>query len=643
VKATVISVSQSNGAKTPGNDAAPAINSQDNKISVGFSVSGRVFDGTEIVISGLTSSASANDAALTVAGASAANYGSTGNWNQAAGTLTLTLTKATDLYKNSYHEKIVAACAAVTSLTTNTACLAVKYDNDSPYKPNKWGNGPPYKTASNMPYDGSVCEFTAGTPNTCEAKAVYKDLNNFPWGYFPQPEDTINQAVEFTIKNPAGYAGERAISVKVQKAVPVGSGADYPYTTSLPSLTKIFEGEPMVSATSIAETLPAGQTLPNFLQERSLTLTFSLNLVAGSTFSKVGKDTTFTVSGLVSSTEDTAALAIGGASAALFGSIGTVAKCSRTLVLKAASDILPANKDITLTFTLTSVAYALASTTVSLSSSAWLNTDTDTDIAPAIAVAGNVLRTVGTVPTSTFAGKALTRIAAGFGPVDISGLVVAETVALTSALECSQAYGGASATRTAPVVATGTSASLQTAGLGAAAYTACIKPNDGCGAAGVGNPTAGVLTIVKPTWSAVPATKVGDPTVVTITGGASAGDAVIVISSSKTCAEAFAFQGDATNINQKIVTAPIVVQANGQVTVTDTLADGTYRVCFLTGEMASAGLAFYQETDAAKTFTMDTRVVVPPTIVVQAGHMTSPAFAFTMVLGFLGITLTRLW
>jgi hypothetical protein len=456
-------------------------------------------------------------------------------------------------------------------------------------------------------------------------------MNNFPWGYFPQSEDTVNQAVEFTIKNPAGYAGERAISVQVKKAVPVGSGADYPYRTGSSS-AKIFEGEPMVSALSITETLPAGQPA-TFGQTRSLTLKFSLNLVAGSTYSKVGTATTFTISGLVTNSADNAALSVGGASAALFGGVGKLDKCLRTLVLTTTSDILPANKDITLTFDLTSVGYMLASTTVSLSSSVWLSTNMDTNIDPSISVPGAVLQTIGVAPTATYGNKALTRVAAGFPAVEISGVVASETVALTSSLECSAAFGGASATQTAAVIATGSKAALATSGLGAGSYTACIRPNDGCGDAGVGNPTAGVLTVVQPTWSAVPAAKVGDPTVITITGGVALGDGVIVITSSQACSAAYAYSTDASNINQKRVTAVITVPANGIVSIAETLADGQYKVCYITAEMYNAGQTnTYYDTDASKTFTMNTNVVIPSgPIVVSAAVAVYPTVLVTIM------------
>ena len=80
----------SNPANKSKNDGTN-VNNKTNTIAVDFTLTGWVADDTKVVISGLKHSGTPSNVALPITGDSAAHYGRTGDWNQAAGTLTLTV------------------------------------------------------------------------------------------------------------------------------------------------------------------------------------------------------------------------------------------------------------------------------------------------------------------------------------------------------------------------------------------------------------------------------------------------------------------------------------------------------------------------------------------------------------------------
>eukprot|EP00947_MAST-08B_sp_MAST-8B-sp1_P003242 g3242.t1 len=152
------------------------VNSAPNTIEVRFRVTGRIYPGTQVEISGFNDHSETTDnTALPISGASAATYGSTGDWKQNTGKLTLTVATIANVAKDSVAEQNALACAAA---TTEAACTAVGTNLRN------YGTGAPYNTAANQVYKGAKCQWTGGT-TTCSPVSGYADAQLFPWGWYP--------------------------------------------------------------------------------------------------------------------------------------------------------------------------------------------------------------------------------------------------------------------------------------------------------------------------------------------------------------------------------------------------------------------------------------------------------------------------
>jgi hypothetical protein len=460
------------------------VNSAPNTIEVRFRVTGRIYPGTQVEISGFNDHSETTDnTALPISGASAATYGSTGDWKQNTGKLTLTVATIANVTKDSVAEQNAVACAAA---TTEAACTAVGTNLRN------YGTGAPYNTAANQVYKGAKCQWTVGT-TTCSPVSGYADAQLFPWGWYPTYADDFPlQTVQFTINNPTHYAGRREITVRVMKDLSqetryVGAvGTDYPYVSTSSTGQRIFSGTPTVSGLAISDTV-AGGAAKTFNQVRSINLDFTIELAEPNAVTKVAIGTSFTIDNIFTSNTNTD-IPVTGTGAAIFGSTATLNRCQRTMTFTTTQEIT-VDTTFDLDFDLTSVGYVhnAANTAITFSASTYHASHAG-DIIPATPVTGDALSTSAvdiTVQPTRF-------VTTTPNTLTVSGLVGGETLQIFSysAAGCGAVTGSPSS---------GSTVALSVSTLAPGSYMTCVlPPNENCpGSAGSAKaPQSGRFTVV---------------------------------------------------------------------------------------------------------------------------------------------------
>jgi hypothetical protein len=654
------------------NQPSGVINNNDTEITVGFTITGRVYDKSAVILSGFRTDSATPAGSIAIEGASAAAYGNTGVWNPSDGTLTLTVADGTSIAKNSVAE----ACSTQTS---STACNAITYGNGesgAPYAPTGvlntmgtasnlypsvcvWSSGSCWPRSENLdvqPRDkalgavlavddvvtrgpswrwgsqdggagntGTVKQVTLGAgnnewekiaavawdgqggsprnyryhpappsstnlyrgPNTdtlTNANVIhaYKDFHFFPWGWNPVVADFPPQTVKFTLQSPSGYAGRRFITVDVGKDIPsgLGSGVMYPYTSATNSATKIFSGEPLLSAVTMTEASPTGGQ--QFNQDRTVTFSFTANLV-GSGMIKAG--TVVKLDNVLTGSADTNELALTGASSAAFGSKAVLNKCDRTITLTVASDIGTTDKAVTVGFTLKSVNYATTGGAVVVSATSFDGQGTtypDDDIDPAVAVSSAGVLATSSQPVALSPSRVIAKFA---GPVVATPLTGLEkmTFATGSCSDLSAGAGSAAQSATVTNAAGSNQVTIPASTLEAGMFKTCFQPNDGC-AAQAAVSLAATLTVIKTPTFAPTSMTAGTATTITFTG-ASEGDKVVLTSDSA-CANLVsspAVENTSGRTTSLTLSASLTISAPATLTVI-----GGVHVCFATKESAAS-------------------------------------------------------
>jgi hypothetical protein len=477
---------------------------------------------------------------------------------------------------------------------------------------------------------------------------AYANFHYFPWGWKPRDSDFPLQTVEFTIKNPAGYAGRRAITVTAQKAVPVGSGTNYPYR-NLPSPTKHFAGDPFLTALSVSDVPTDSGASPTVNQNRRVTLRFTANIHGSGAYADIDAGTKFTVSGLLTkgttgdqSTTNPITVALSGTSASLFSSTATLTRCSRTLEFTVATgqSIGFAQKNIELTFDLVTLSSSVVGNTVTVHSGPW-NSETPYSgdgIDPPIAVTGEALSTTSSPVTLTPSRVTplytlkyyVDRL---FGGEQIS---VVQTTASCSTMGATSSNTKVELKRNP---AGGTTVDLSGA-LVAGSYQTCVLPQDECatatgfGAAITYNTAS--LTVVSP---AVTSTNSLNPSSVSemTFSGAKDGD-IVAITASEDCA------GASTNaVDSEQATARRALTNGGKLSLPNTLTRTPLYVCYATKEAFESADRDPGLPNKDRTFAMIQQITIANggSVVIVAGSTVAPTMLMATLLSALVFLLAR--